>query len=214
MALELRDAAAKCAANFGWRDEKGLRRKSRTDKAGASAWHIRRLMSSPKLLSSIGVRRVNGIVGNTLNGLSEDAPYFVWMRRTFGSISVEGVRPPKCCRWRSVIFCFESFSTAVRFCAVDAAAFLLPRGEKDRMRGFGRWSFILNLPNPLTPSLSPLGRGRRKRRAANLSCPPKRANADDESAVARLTLVSGISKLIGWWIFRRRCLRSEAAASG
>ena len=27
------------------------------------------------------------------------------------------------------------------------------------MRGFGRWSLILNLPNPLTPSLSPLGRG-------------------------------------------------------
>ncbi len=27
------------------------------------------------------------------------------------------------------------------------------------MRGFGRWSFILNLPNPLTPTLSPLGRG-------------------------------------------------------
>jgi hypothetical protein len=39
------------------------------------------------------------------------------------------------------------------------AASLLPRGEKDRMRGFGRWSFILNLPNPLTPTLSPLGRG-------------------------------------------------------
>ena len=33
-------------------------------------------------------------------------------------------------------------------------------GEKDRMRGFGRRSLILNLPNPLTPSLSPLGRGR------------------------------------------------------
>jgi hypothetical protein len=32
-------------------------------------------------------------------------------------------------------------------------------GEKDRMRGFGRWSLILNLPNPLTPTLSPLGRG-------------------------------------------------------
>ena len=32
-------------------------------------------------------------------------------------------------------------------------------GEKDRLRGFGRWSFILNLPNPLTPTLSPLGRG-------------------------------------------------------
>jgi hypothetical protein len=31
-------------------------------------------------------------------------------------------------------------------------------GEKDRMRGFGRWSFILNLPNPLTPTLSPLER--------------------------------------------------------
>jgi hypothetical protein len=27
------------------------------------------------------------------------------------------------------------------------------------MRGFGRWSLILNLPNPLTPTLSPLGRG-------------------------------------------------------
>src|SRR5580658_10726094 len=32
-------------------------------------------------------------------------------------------------------------------------------GEKDRMRGFGRRSLILNLPNPLTPTLSPLGRG-------------------------------------------------------
>jgi hypothetical protein len=31
-------------------------------------------------------------------------------------------------------------------------------GEKDRMRGFGRWSLILNLPNPLTPTLSPLER--------------------------------------------------------
>lgn len=29
--------------------------------------------SSPKSLSSIGVRRVNGIVGNTPNGFSEDA---------------------------------------------------------------------------------------------------------------------------------------------
>src|SRR5580704_7042628 len=28
-------------------------------------------------------------------------------------------------------------------------------GEKDRMRGFGRWSLFLNLPNPLTPP-SPL----------------------------------------------------------
>ena len=35
------------------------------------------------------------------------------------------------------------------------AASLLPRGEKDRMRGFGRWSLILKLPNPLTPP-SPL----------------------------------------------------------
>ena len=35
------------------------------------------------------------------------------------------------------------------------AASLLPRGEKDRMRGFGRWSLILKLPSPLTPP-SPL----------------------------------------------------------
>jgi hypothetical protein len=35
------------------------------------------------------------------------------------------------------------------------AASLLPRGEKDRLRGFGRWSLILKLPNPLTPP-SPL----------------------------------------------------------
>jgi hypothetical protein len=32
-------------------------------------------------------------------------------------------------------------------------------GEKDRMRGFGPRSLILNLPNPLTPTLSPLWRG-------------------------------------------------------
>ena len=31
------------------------------------------------------------------------------------------------------------------------AASLLPRGEKGKMRGFGRWSLILKLPNPLTP---------------------------------------------------------------
>ena len=29
-------------------------------------------------------------------------------------------------------------------------ASLLPRGEKDRLRGFGRWSLILKHPNPLT----------------------------------------------------------------
>src|ERR1700731_4939756 len=39
-------------------------------------------------------------------------------------------------------------------CGIEAA-FLLPRGEKDRMRGFGRRSLILKLPNPLTPP-SPL----------------------------------------------------------
>jgi hypothetical protein len=39
------------------------------------------------------------------------------------------------------------------------AAPLLPAGEKDRMRGVGRLSLILNLPNPLTPTLSPAGRG-------------------------------------------------------
>jgi hypothetical protein len=36
-------------------------------------------------------------------------------------------------------------------------------GEKDRMRGFGPRSLILNLPNLLTPTLSPLGRGSRLR---------------------------------------------------
>jgi len=65
-------------------------------------------MSSPRFLSSIGVRRVNGIVGNTLNGLSEDATYFVWMHQTFASNSVAGVRPSMCCRWRSVVSCIEA----------------------------------------------------------------------------------------------------------
>ena len=39
------------------------------------------------------------------------------------------------------------------------AAFLLPRGEKDRLRGFGRWSLILKLPNP---SPRPLPSGERE----------------------------------------------------
>jgi hypothetical protein len=33
-------------------------------------------------------------------------------------------------------------------------------GEKDRMRGFGGLRFFPELPNPLTPTLSPAGRGR------------------------------------------------------
>jgi hypothetical protein len=54
------------------------------------------------------------------------------------------------------------------------AASLLPGGEKDRMRGFGLRSLILNLPNPLTPTLSPPGRGsclRRHRRTFMASAP-------------------------------------------
>src|SRR5579864_3416257 len=39
------------------------------------------------------------------------------------------------------------------------AASLLPGGEKDRMRGVGRWSLILKLPNPLTPPSPPRGEG-------------------------------------------------------
>ena len=31
------------------------------------------------------------------------------------------------------------------------------------MRGFGRLSLVLNLPNPLTPTLSPAGRGSPRR---------------------------------------------------
>jgi hypothetical protein len=50
-------------------------------------------------------------------------------------------------------------ASPIEKCGDRHAASLLPRGEKDRMRGFGRWSLILNLPNPLTPTLSPLGRG-------------------------------------------------------
>jgi hypothetical protein len=38
------------------------------------------------------------------------------------------------------------------------AAFLLPSGEKDRMRGSDAGD-LLDDPNPLTPTLSPLGRG-------------------------------------------------------
>jgi hypothetical protein len=44
---------------------------------------------------------------------------------------------------------------AVRRSRGAHAASLLPRGKKDRMRGFGRRSLILKLPNPLTPP-SPL----------------------------------------------------------
>jgi hypothetical protein len=65
------------------------------------------------------------------------------------------------------------------------AAFLLPHsasktrvnalmGEKDRMREFGPRSLILNLPNPLTPTLSHLGRGSRLRQPlrTSMSCVP------------------------------------------
>jgi hypothetical protein len=44
------------------------------------------------------------------------------------------------------------------------AASLLPRREKDRLRGFGRRSLILKLPNPLTPPSPPRGEGDRNHR--------------------------------------------------
>ena len=43
-----------------------------------------------------------------------------------------------------------------------------PRGEKDRMRGFGRWCLILKLPNPLTPPSPLWGEGDHGRRPSSL----------------------------------------------